>query len=279
MPHGTTEPKLRILLAEEQAAARDLVVLVLSRLHYQIERAATGRDALARARHQGADLVLLSATLPDMAGPDLIGALRHLPGLDQTPIVAICPGGSSEIRQACHAAGAAAHLTRPLEIERLLRLIEQLIRRRDQTAACDSVLDLDHLRGFTDGDPQLEGELSACFCPPPRCIGAACTRRWPTADHGARSRMLSRGPAPISARAGCRRWPSPPNARSPLAPISKRSSAPLMRSARSSIVTQPADGVRQQQRRSLTNSLIRTSVSPEIIAGWLWRRWPQTNRV
>jgi CheY-like chemotaxis protein len=163
MPHGTTEPKLRILLAEEQAAARDLVVLVLSRLHYQIERAATGRDALARARQKGADLVLLSATLPDMSGPDLIGALRHLPGLDQTPIVAICPGGSSEIRQACQAAGAAAHLTRPLEIERLLRLIEQLMRRRDQTAACDHILDLDHLRGFTDGDPQLEGELSTLF--------------------------------------------------------------------------------------------------------------------
>jgi HPt (histidine-containing phosphotransfer) domain-containing protein len=50
-----------------------------------------------------------------------------------------------------------------LEIERLLRLIEQLIRRRDQTPACDPVLDLDHLRGFTDGDPQLEGELSTLF--------------------------------------------------------------------------------------------------------------------
>ena len=32
MPQGTTAPKLRILLIEEQAAARDLVVLVLSRL-------------------------------------------------------------------------------------------------------------------------------------------------------------------------------------------------------------------------------------------------------
>ena len=38
MPHGTTAPRLRILLAEEQAAARDLVALALSRLHYQIEQ-------------------------------------------------------------------------------------------------------------------------------------------------------------------------------------------------------------------------------------------------
>jgi DNA-binding response OmpR family regulator len=163
MPQGTTAPKPRILLAEEQAAARDLVVLVLSRLHYQVERAATGRDALARAERQGADLILLSATLPDLPGPDLIRALRHLPGFDHTPVVAICPGGSAEVRQACLAAGAAGYLTRPLEIERLLRLIERLIRRRDQTPAGDPVLDLDHLRGFTDGDPQLEGELSTLF--------------------------------------------------------------------------------------------------------------------
>jgi DNA-binding response OmpR family regulator len=163
MPHGTPAPKLRILLAEEQAAARDLVVLVLSRLGYQIERAATGRDALVRAERQSADLVLLSATLPDMAGPDLIRALRDLPGLDQTPLVGICPGGSAKVQRACLAAGGAACLTRPLEIERLLRVIEQLIRRRDQTPAGDPVFDLDHLRGFTDGDPQLEGELSTLF--------------------------------------------------------------------------------------------------------------------
>lgn len=163
MPDGTTAPKLRILLAEEQAAARDLVVLVLSRLRYQIDRAATGRDALVRARREPADLILLSATLPDMAGADLIRALRNLPGLDQTPMVAICPDGGTEVRQACLAAGAAAYLTRPLEIERLLRLIEQLIRRRDPMPSGDPVLDLDHLRGFTDGDPQLEGELSTLF--------------------------------------------------------------------------------------------------------------------
>jgi DNA-binding response OmpR family regulator len=163
MPQGTTAPKLRILLAEEQAAARDLVVLVLSRLNYQVERAATGRDALARAERQGADLVLLSATLPDMTGSDVIRALRDLPGLDHTPVVAICPAGAAEVRQACLEAGAAAYLTRPLEIERLLRLIEQLIRRRDQAPAGDPVLDLEHLRGFTDGDPQLEGELSTLF--------------------------------------------------------------------------------------------------------------------
>jgi CheY-like chemotaxis protein len=164
MPDGSAAPPLRILLAEEQAAARDLVTHALGRLHYRIESVATGSSALAVARRDPADLILLSMTLPDMPGVPLIGALRELPALERVPIVAICQGGD-EVRQACTAAGAAACLGRPLELERLVDLIERLVPTRAQAGAPapEAVLDLDHLRDFTDGDPQLEGELSALF--------------------------------------------------------------------------------------------------------------------
>jgi CheY-like chemotaxis protein len=164
MPDGTAAPQLRILLVEEQAAARDSVRLVLDRLHHRVETVASGGSALARARRDPADLVLVSTTLPDMPGAALIGALRELPALERAPIVAICQGGAA-VREACLAAGAAACLSRPLETERLLRLIKRLVRSGGGTAipAQEPVLDLDHLRHFTDGDPQLESELSALF--------------------------------------------------------------------------------------------------------------------
>jgi CheY-like chemotaxis protein len=164
MPDGSAALPPRILLAEDQAAARDLVKLVLGRLHYRIESVASGASALALALCDPADLILLSTTLPDMPGPPLIGALRELPALERVPIVAICEGGA-EVRQACMAAGAAACLGRPLEIERLGDLIERLVPPRAPAGipAHEAVLDLDHLRDFTDGDPQLEGELSALF--------------------------------------------------------------------------------------------------------------------
>jgi CheY-like chemotaxis protein/HPt (histidine-containing phosphotransfer) domain-containing protein len=163
MPDVTTASQQWILLAEEQAAARDLIVLVLGRLNYRIEHVATGRAALARARRESFDLILASASLPGMAGAALIGALRELPGLDKVPIVAICPDGGTQARQACMAAGAAAHLSRPLEIERLLGLIEQLLRRGQEARVSEPVLDLEHLHEFTDGDSQLEVELSTLF--------------------------------------------------------------------------------------------------------------------
>jgi len=99
-----------------------------------------------------------------MPGAALIGALRQLPALERTPIVAICQG-SGAVREACLTAGAAACLGRPLEIEPLLRLIERLGGSRGGIGlpADDPVVDLEHLRHFTEGDPQLESELSALF--------------------------------------------------------------------------------------------------------------------
>lgn len=164
MPDGIVPTRLVILIAEEQAAARDLLTLVLGRLHYRIANVESGGRALAEARRAPPDLILLSTTLPDMPGTPLIGALRQLPGLDRVPIVALYQGGQ-DVRHACMAAGAAACLGRPIEIDRLLRLIERLVRRPAQAgdAADEPVLDLDHLRHLTDGDAQLEGELFALF--------------------------------------------------------------------------------------------------------------------
>ena len=163
MPQGTTLPPPRILLVEDQAAARAFVVRALGRLKCQVDGVTSGRDALARARQDGAHLILLSATLPDMPGPALIGALRRSPGLDQVPIVAICPEGSDDLRQACLAAGATAHLPRPPDSDLLLGLVEQLISPPGEASASEPVLDVPHLRGFTEDDPQLERELSTLF--------------------------------------------------------------------------------------------------------------------
>jgi CheY-like chemotaxis protein len=159
----TTAPGRRLLLAEEHAASHALVAEALGPLGHRIDSVAGGREALARAAQERPDLILLSATLPDTSGADLVGALRRLPGLDQVPIVAICAADRADLRQACLAAGATAHLPRPLEQDDLVRLIGQLLRQRSQAPPTEPVLDLDHLRGFTEGDRQLESELSALF--------------------------------------------------------------------------------------------------------------------
>ncbi len=158
-------PSHRVLLAEEQAVSRDLVVLVLGRLGYRIETVATARDVLQRVGSSAPALVLLSTTVADCAGTEL---LHEMPLGPNGPVPVAMIGGQTDERsgEAWLEAGAIDYLSRPIDIERLLRVVERAVHGRvpmppDQDT--QPVIDLDHLFGFTDGDQQLEGELLTLF--------------------------------------------------------------------------------------------------------------------
>lgn len=154
----------RILLVEEQAVSRDMIMMVLGRLNYQIEMVTSARAALERVRQSRFALVVISTSLPDMAGAELVTALRASAADEGVAVLVICPGADSPTRQACLAAGAFDALTRPIEIERLLRLVERATRETSaREARDDPVIDLDHLHDFTDGDLELERELSTLY--------------------------------------------------------------------------------------------------------------------
>ena len=126
-------PSARILLAEEQAASRDLVVLVLGKLDYQIDVVGSARDALTRLNSLRPALLLVSATLPDLSGPELVRAIGRRASPDPAPIVVIGPDGGEPPRSDYLLAGAFDYLARPIDIERLLRVVERSVRRRAPT--------------------------------------------------------------------------------------------------------------------------------------------------
>jgi DNA-binding response OmpR family regulator len=159
-------PSHPILLAEEQAVSRDLVVLVLGKLGYRIETVTTAHDALQRVGSSQPSLVLLSTSLPGRAGGDLLREIRA--GAHGAMPVAMIGAQTDDCSsEAWLEAGAIDYLGRPIDIERLLRVVERAVRSRPPTSRADQdpqpVIDLDHLFEFTDGDRQLEGELLTLF--------------------------------------------------------------------------------------------------------------------
>lgn len=164
MHQPTTAPAPpRILLAEEQTVSRDLVVRALGKLGYPIEPVSTARDVLERAGSTELLLILLSTSLAD--DPRFLEAIRAWPGAGAVPVAMIGPPAG--VSNAYRAAGAIDYFGRPIDIERLLLLVERTAHGRSAIPEHDGdgepVLDLDHLFTFTDGDPQLEDELLALF--------------------------------------------------------------------------------------------------------------------
>jgi len=79
----------KILVADDKASSRELVRTVLERCGYEVMEAANGAEAVALARANGPDLLLLDLHMPVLDGFGAIGQLRAEARFAATPIVAL----------------------------------------------------------------------------------------------------------------------------------------------------------------------------------------------
>jgi CheY-like chemotaxis protein len=152
------------LLADECAADRDIGVSELGKIDYKVEVAARASDALALLARQSFALTLLSSTLPDMSGPELVQRIRALSGsVRSIPIILLHPATIGLPERSYDRFGIAGHVSRPIASAPLEQLLRQLITAQGYRGSVEPIIDIDHLLSFTDGDLELEGELSALF--------------------------------------------------------------------------------------------------------------------
>ncbi len=110
----------------------------LERLGCQCTCVEQGEQALAQAREQVFDLVLMDCEMPGMDGRQTTRALRLLDAYQHVPIVALTAHTVSDERSSCLAAGMNEVLSKPLPLDSLVQLLER------------------HLPGYAqDGHPQL----------------------------------------------------------------------------------------------------------------------------
>jgi CheY-like chemotaxis protein/HPt (histidine-containing phosphotransfer) domain-containing protein len=152
-----------ILLVDEQTGSRDLILLVLGKLGYDVQAVGTGAEALERLARAPFGLVLLSSTVPGRPSVAAIRCARDDGGAGRPAIVLM---GAELGALPAAEGGAEVRLPRPVEIDRLLHWVKRLTDRAGGPPEADArepVVDLAHLFGFTDGDLQLEGELAELY--------------------------------------------------------------------------------------------------------------------
>jgi two-component system cell cycle response regulator len=119
----------KILIVDDVATNRIVLKVKLSEACYGSVQAASGAEALAIARRDSPDLVLLDLDLPDMPGAAVVRAIRSDPALRQTPVIVYSAGAEGRI--AALEAGADACLRKPIDDQCLLARIRRLLRERD----------------------------------------------------------------------------------------------------------------------------------------------------
>lgn len=79
--------KPRILLADDDPSVRALVADVLATQDYEVVAAEDGVAALALFQKGKYDLLILDVHMPRLEGPELLEAIRALPGGKEQPVM------------------------------------------------------------------------------------------------------------------------------------------------------------------------------------------------
>jgi two-component system, OmpR family, response regulator RegX3 len=114
---------MRILLVEDEDAIAEPLADGLRREGFEVDRAATGADALAAA---ASDLVLLDLRLPDVDGLDVCRRLRER---SDVPIIVVTARGEETDRVVGLELGADDYVVKPFGLRELIARIRAVTRR------------------------------------------------------------------------------------------------------------------------------------------------------
>ncbi|MDQ7858165.1 MAG: response regulator transcription factor [Armatimonadota bacterium] len=117
---------MKILVVEDDARSRDLLVRYLTARGHQVTAAEDGRRGLEAASEGGADLVLLDVNLPGLDG---WGVLQTLRTFSQVPVIMVTVRDTPGEKVQGLEAGADDYITKPFDLRELDARIAAVSRR------------------------------------------------------------------------------------------------------------------------------------------------------
>ncbi len=124
-----SEGERRVLVVEDNELNREIAVDLLEEAGFLADTAGDGAEAVEKVKNSRPGyyaLVLMDLRMPVMDGHSAARAIRALenPELANVPIVALSANTFDEDRKQSAECGMNAHLAKPLDIDRLLELID-----------------------------------------------------------------------------------------------------------------------------------------------------------
>ena len=117
-----------IALVDDEESVRRALARMLSASQFDVDVFATGQEFLDSLRTRLPDCVVLDYQMPGLTGRDVQRQLCR--GQIRLPIIVVTAHDQPALREQCLADGAVAYLSKPLQRERLVDLINDAVRLR-----------------------------------------------------------------------------------------------------------------------------------------------------
>jgi len=119
--------KARILIAEDEKNQRDLLEGFLNKEGFSVDAVSNGREALQALGNNFFDIVLLDYKMPELDGLHTLKEVRQR--YPELPVVMMTAYGTVETAVASMKEGALDYLTKPIELDELLLILQKVIER------------------------------------------------------------------------------------------------------------------------------------------------------
>jgi CheY-like chemotaxis protein len=121
-------PSCKVLYIEDNLSNVRLIEhILLRRPGVELHVAMQGQMGLELAQQHQPDLILMDLHLPDMHGQELLHLLRANIRTEQIPIVVVSADATPTQIEKLMAAGANSYLTKPLDVPRFLRVLDDML--------------------------------------------------------------------------------------------------------------------------------------------------------
>jgi putative two-component system response regulator len=159
----------RILIVDDQAAARLALGTLLRREGFEVHETHSGDEALAQCASFRPDLILLDILMPGISGFEVCRRIKATPETRLTPVVLITGLSETEDRIKGINAGADDFLSKPIDFNELLARTRSLLRLKqitDDLESAEAVLfslahSIEARDPYTGGHCERLSEMSA----------------------------------------------------------------------------------------------------------------------
>ena len=136
-PRGLGDParRMKLLYVEDNLSNLRLIEqLVERRPGIELLTAMQGGLGIELARFHHPGLILLDLHLPDMHGADVLDTLRSDPSTRAIPVVVLSADATSGQLERMLESGARDYLTKPLDLQRILDLLDGAMAQKQESS-------------------------------------------------------------------------------------------------------------------------------------------------
>ena len=124
--------KGKILIIDDDHRNTFALTAVLKSRNYQVVSVASAPEGIHLLKNdKGIKIVLLDMMMPEMDGYEALSVMKEKEGIADIPVIAVTAQAMTGDREKCLAAGADGYISKPINTDQLLSILEGFNRNSD----------------------------------------------------------------------------------------------------------------------------------------------------